>query len=168
MPQIFKNVPPADYRPRWKDLDKYTRVAPAEVPARLTWLPTAGRMKGVVVLASLGDLYRLIRYLDTGEVAYYRRTDMHADPISPPEKLDVEPKRPRRPQMRVGALCWYVVDAAWFLVEITDRHKNNITLRPVTGWDADRMLSWRFPDTIVVGVNSVNGQRIRKLAERYV
>jgi hypothetical protein len=146
----------------------YTPVA--TVPEGLTWKPFGGAVnKTHVVLLSLGNLYRLERNRETGEVAYFKHKDVDA-PKSSAETIDAEPKK-KDVRFRVGSRCWFVdTGPRWYLVEIVRRADNRITIKSVAPFDADKTAPWPYPEELEFVDNPKNPllQRLRKLNARYV
>lgn len=58
-------------------------------------------------------------------------------------KIDAEPKRARG-HYHVGAKCWFVETVGWFLCEVTAYANRRITIKPVTGKDAERQVDWPY------------------------
>ena len=180
MGKAFANVPTHDYRPRWKDLDKFERVENA--PDDLRWSPMTGCGTAAdtrfTVLRSFGDYYRLIRDRNTGEVVYFKRKVEDA-PATPKEKIDEEPKREGQVRYRVGARAWLVVDGRWFCIEVVARtglsrethgEPQRITVKSVTGWDADKLTAWPYGDLLEFPALPSNHlfTQLRPLRDRYV
>lgn len=170
MPRIFKDASTTQYRPRWKDLDLYERVE--SVPEGLKWSPMrgSGKDENVTLLRSMGDYYRLIRWRKTGEVAYFKRKD-DTPAKSPSESIDAEPAPPKQQRFPKGAQAWFVDAGRWFLVEVVERTTSpaRITIKSVTGFDADRAAPWEFGDVLEFPANDHSPLfgRLRKLAARY-
>lgn len=166
MPRTFADVPVSQYRARWKDLDKYERVD--TVPDDLKWRPvTSPGDARFTVLCTIGDYYRLVRDRDTGAVVYYKRKDA-GRAMSPKAQIDSEPKK-RDVRYRVGAHCWFVdSDARWYAVTVVAREPNRMTIRPVTGWDAERIKAWSYGNDLEFPAKSNNPlyQRLRPLKAR--
>jgi hypothetical protein len=167
-PRAFVDVAANAYGPRWADLDQYDVVR--EVPQDLKWAPIPGPSKRTTTLRSIGDLYRLIRWRDTGEVVYYKRRVEHP-PQNPPDVIDAEPERTKGVVFRRGCTCWYVDVRGWFLVRVVARsqHPARITIQPVTGIDADRRCPWPYGEFVEFPAYPGNPlfRRLRRLAERY-
>lgn len=151
MGKTFKHVYSNVYRARWKDAASF--VAVDSVPDGLVWAPYKGPDTNFTVLRSIGDYYRLVRDRNTGAVVYFKRKH-DDDKISPAETIDAEPQPPKQVRYRVGTQCWFVIDTRWYLVEVVERqaHPERITLRPVTGWDAERQTEWVFGELLQFGV----------------
>ncbi len=123
---------------------------PCELPDADTirWRPKGGKpLSTHTVLYSIGGVYKLIRTLATGEVAYFKLKD-EADAVSPPDKIDAEPAKPAQVRYNVGKHCWLILDGRWFCCEVMSRENHTIELRPVTGWDADRTTAWPHGETL--------------------
>ncbi len=166
MPRVFASVPVHEYRHRWKDRDNYERVE--TVPDGMTWRPFFGPGDArFTVLCTIGDFYRLIRDRDTGAVVYFKMKDTGPE-ISPKEKIDAEPPKPKQVRFRKGTRCWFVVDTGhWFLCDVEDRLPQRIVLRPVTGWDVDRQVEWQLVAPLELSSVSHAFKRLRPLAARY-
>lgn len=165
MPRTLPNVSSNTYRARWKDLDQYDRVD--TVPDDLKWRPVQGSgPRRYTVLCTIGDFYRLVRDRDTGEVAYFKRKDAD-QPKSPAEKIDEEPKA-KQVRYRVGAHCWYVDNGKWFLMSVVERDGAKMTLKSVTGWDADRTKEWPVDVLFHLKAGGTLFRRLRPLKARYL
>jgi len=168
-PRAFDDVPSYEYLPRWKDLDSFERVE--DVPPDMKWSPMQGKPDArFTVLRTMGDFYRLIRDRNTGAVAYYKRkTDEPAK--SPAESIDAEPAPKKQQRFPKGAQAWFVDAGRWFLVEVVERTErpNRITVRSVTGWDADRHRAWSYGELLEFPAlpNNPLFSRLKKLAARY-
>lgn len=58
-------------------------------------------------------------------------------------KIDAEPTK-QRVQYRNGQQAWFVNDGRWFLVEIVSNDRFRMTIKPVTGRDAERQVDWPY------------------------
>lgn len=138
------------------------------VPDGIRWKPARGAPKHntVVLVSMFGGLYKLIRDTSTGAVTYYKLKG-EPPPATPKEQIDAEPERPKQQRFHTGTFCWFVSDiGAWFCCEVVSRENNSITLRPTTGWDADKKVPWPFDGDLTIHVGSQSFKRIRKLKDR--
>lgn len=62
-------------------------------------------------------------------------------------KIDAEPARPRA-IYRVGMRCWFVEAGRWFLCEVIANADRRMTIKPVTGRDAERQVDWPYGDQL--------------------
>ena len=187
-PFYRSNKPNAYVAPRPPSKDRYEQVA--SVPDNLRWKPapwgSRPRVPGSrreklppnshTVMFSLGNEYKLVRTRATGEVVYYRLKDIEQK--SPAEKIDTEPAKPEQVRYRVGCFCWFVdSDSRWYCCEVVERtggdratagDAHRITLRPVTGWDAERVKEWPYGDLLEFPSLPANPlfQRLRPLKAR--
>ncbi len=156
---------PARYPPR---LNVYEPVE--TVPEGLRWKAQPGHnvRKDAVVLFSMGNVYKLVRTLATGEVAYFKAKD--GPPKSPSDKIDAEPTPAKQIRYRTGTKCWFVISGRWFLVSVFERDGKRIVLKSETGMDADRTTPWPHPDMLEISASQSNYlyQCLRPLKARYV
>lgn len=137
------------------------------VPDGLTWKPSPGWSNTTTTLYSIGNIYKLVRVRDTGAVTYFKLKGSDV-PKSPAEKIDAEPKKERK-RLDVGSRCWFVdTGPHWYLVEIVARAPNRVTIKSVTGVDADKLAPWPHSELLEFPVHSPLFQRLRKLSARYV
>lgn len=145
----------------------YERVD--SVPDGLTWKPAPEGSHNVlyVVLASLGNIYKLARHKETGVVTYYKLKDTGPE-MRPKSAIDAEPAKPKRTRIESGSKAWFVDDGArWYLVEVEIRNMGGIyTLRSATGWDAERRAEWPFGEVFEFGHNSPLRERLKPLRAR--
>lgn len=140
-----------------KKLPKYELCT--DVPEGITWKPSCGKRAAVpktVTMLSIGNIYKLVRTLATGEVVYYKAIDTGPEK-SPAESIDAEPVKKAQVRYRVGKQCWFVLPEGWFLCEVTRRtggdratfgEPKRIAIKSVTGWDATRTVAWPHPEEI--------------------
>lgn len=135
-------------------------------PDGIKWKPVQGRpSKTHVTLYSIGDVYKLVRVLETGEVAYFKRKD--TDAISLSKKIDDEPDKAKQVRYRVGQMCWLIDDAGrWYCCEVMKRGPRNIELRSVTGFDAERTAAWPYGEVLAFSPKTVLFRRLRPLKAR--
>ena len=85
----------------------------------------------------------------------------------PPADFDDPPRR--RNQYRTGGYCWYVNEwGRWFLCQVVRQERLRMWIRPVTGRDATRRVSWPFDNEleIVSRTDSPMYNRLRPLKDR--
>lgn len=126
----------------------------------------------VTMFSTPGSYYMLVRELNTGVVTYFKRKG--AEPaMTPKDKIDAEPTRGHQVRYRKGAMCWFIGDASrWFLCTVVERGPKSITITPVTGWDAERVVRWPHPNPLKFSSNATNDgdlfRRLRPLKDRYL
>lgn len=143
----------------------------AVVPDGLTWKPAPPyTAKNFTVLLSLGGIYKLVRTRETGAVVYYKlKDDTKATPAA---QIDAEPQRKQQQRFHTGSQCWFVdTGSRWYLVEVVRRSDKPpaISIKSVTGWDADRTAPWGYGEELEFPASQANPlfQRLRKLKDRY-
>jgi hypothetical protein len=158
--------------PRKED---YEPIAYDAIPVGVKWKPSPPHVGPTRAFVSLfGARYRLERVLETGEVTYFERKGLDPDPVATPkDKIDAEPEKKGQTRYRVGAHCWFVGDGArWFLCEVLERGYRRITIKPVTGWDAERLVHWPHPEPFSFSSRIENdgdlARRLRPLKDRIV
>lgn len=142
----------------------------ASVPEGLRWKPGHGpKSARVTTLFSLGNIYKLQRDRDTGALWYYKLRDTGPEK-SPAESIDAEPTAKKQIRYNVGKHCWLIIDGRWFCCEVVGRTQEpaTITLRPTTGWDAERQTPWPHSETLEFTAQPTNPlfQRLRPLKAR--
>ncbi len=162
--------------PRAKPLE-YIPCDYAEVPVGTQWKGQSGygNSKTHTTLFSLyGCTYKLVRELATGEVCYFKLKDTGPEK-SPAAKIDAEPGddgKKAQVRYKVGSHCWLVEPGAlWYLCTVVAREPapaSRITIKPVTGWDADRKAQWPYSEELqfVAKASNVTFQRLRPLQAR--
>lgn len=151
--RVFPHVSTHRYPLDWTEREKFQKVPASALPAGVKWKPPKGRQDGrFTTLTSIGDLYRLLRDRETGDVVYYKRIDSHADLVTPAEVLDAEPKPRKLGLVRVGGVAWFIDDAGfWYCVDVVARAPGkSVTIRSRTGWDADRVRAWPYPELLEI------------------
>lgn len=152
----------------------YEPIDASLVPAGITWkIGSARRLHEMVYVSANSREFLMIRNRTTGACAYGRRRDLPQ--ISPAETIDAEPPRPRL-HLRVGSQCWFVTDGHWFLVEVVARGANydRMTIKSVTGKDAERAADWPYGELVDFPVSKNRGKssglgfydRLRPLSAR--
>lgn len=149
-------MPRKNRLPVFADKDQYTEIPASEVPDGMSWKPRKGRPnQSYTILYSFANVYKLVRKLDTGAVQYFKLKG--APEKSPAAKIDAEPEKGPQVRYRKGTACWLVENGKWFCVEVVDRTGANretwgeparITIRPITGWDAERTTQWPYGDLL--------------------
>lgn len=149
-----------------------TTYAPVEtVPDGLTWKPAPHKPpKDKTILYSMGNIYKLVRDRVTGEVAYFMREDAD-NTKSPASAIDAEPAKPKQVRYNTGKHCWFVdTDNRWYCCEVVERKQtpDRITIRPVTGWDAERVKEWPYSELLEFPAKDNNPlfKRLRPLKAR--
>lgn len=155
--------------------EHYEPIDYAAIPVGVKWKPSVGNQREArrTYFSTPGNFYKLIRQLDTGDVAYFKLKDFGAEK-SPAEKeadrrrIDAEPERPKQVRYGVGKHCWLIVNARWFCCEVTARtqNPNTITLRPTTGWDAERKTPWPHEGDLTFSSVSTLFKHLRPLKAR--
>lgn len=121
----------------------YVPCTLADVRPGVTWTKTTGPSKYRAVYHSrYGADFKLVRNNVTGAVAYYKRIEP-PPPISPAEVIDAEPQK-QRARYSEGTQCWLIISGTWFLVQVVARTKFRMTIKTVTGKDAERQVDWAF------------------------
>lgn len=147
---------------------RYERVD--SVPDGLTWKPRKGRPSSAhTTLFSIGNIYKLVRVRETGDVTYYRLREAFADAKSPAEQIDAEPVPLKQQRFRAGTFAWFVdTGARWYCVEVVSRDEGRIIIRPTTGWDAERVSEWPYGNELEFPARPNNPlfMRLRKLNAR--
>lgn len=151
----------------------YEPVDYAAIPVGVKWKPSRGKPgpHTRTMYSTPGNTYKLIRQLDTGDVAYFKLKDTGPEK-SPAEKIDAEPQKKGQVRYRVGSYCWLVLDGLWFCCEVMKRGREpgttvpTIELRPTTGWDADRKASWPHGETLTFSARTPLFKHLRPLKAR--
>lgn len=152
---------------------------PLDAEPDVRWRPAKHIKKtnpNTVMVSTPGGFYKLVRQRDTGEVKYFKHKsvdELPPDRKSPAELIDAEPKKKGQVRYRVGALCWFVdSDAKWYLCKVLARQgsPSRITIKPETGWDAERKMPWPYADPIQFPAYATSPMfmRLRPLKARYV
>lgn len=152
----------------------YTPVRIEDVPKGLSWklTPGAARNLGYVLEYSMGRIYKRVTDKRTGDAIYYRLLDLPE--ATPAEVIDSEPTTGTptlggQTRYHVGNHCWFIdTDERWYLCTVVARTPHRITIRPVTGRDADREKDWPYGGELEFPCNANNRvfQRLRPLRMR--
>lgn len=150
--------------------EDYEPIDTSKVPEGLRWKPAqAKKSLKRVTLMSFGNVYKLVRNLETGDVEYFVHKESNV-PMTSKEKIDAEPAKRALVKYHVGHHCWYIDEGGfWFLMRVTGRDAsgNKATFSPVTGWDADRMKQWMHGDiAFITQQGSPHFRRLRPLGDR--
>lgn len=131
---------------RSKRAHLYTPIKAADVTPGLTWKRSVGKHTHVRVEYSFGNVYKRVTDTRTGDVIFYRL--LAEAPATPAERIDAEPQKSGQVRYRLGSHCWFVDnDSRWYLCVVVDRKplpQRRITIRPVTGRDAEREKDWPY------------------------
>lgn len=144
----------------------YTAIREDQVPAGIEWRRAPGGKNAVNYYYSFGKTYKKVVDTVTGAAVYYKLID-EGTPMS--ANVDAEPKRAGQVRYRVGAHCWFVdTDSRWYLCEVISRAAFRMTIRPVTGQDAEHVVPWPYGGDLEFSgkVGSRLYQRLRPLKDR--
>ena len=90
--------------------------------------------------------------------------------MTPAHIIDAEPTPPPgQVRYRVGTFCWLIDGSKrWWLCEVVGRPENRITLRSVTGKDAERCTDWPYGELLEFNAFKTSGlfSRLRPLRYR--
>jgi hypothetical protein len=140
-----KPYTPRPYKEQSKRAELYEPIELSAMPAGVKWKPRRGppSKTHVVFYSTPGSFYKLMREIASGDVVYFKLKDTGPS-ISPAERIDAEPVAPKQVRYHAGSHCWFVRDGLWFCCLVVERTVSpaTVTLRPVTGWDADRKAQW--------------------------
>jgi hypothetical protein len=152
--------------------ERYEECPYADIPADIRWKPAAAQRPDCLwrTFYTIGNVYKLIRILDTGAVTYFRLKEKA--PVTPAAQLDAEPAPPaaRAPSLHVGARVWFVAPGDhWYELEVVGRAGacgRRVTFKSTTGWDAKRESPWPHDAPIEFAVSGPLRRRLRHISER--
>lgn len=163
-----------------KFADRYQPIDASEVSSKVVWNRGAGRSHKACFY-SLGKNYKKLVDLATGAVEYFKLKDTAEAPIHPwtpkptatptssPVTIDAEPQRRLQVRYRLGVQCWYVHEGRWYLCEVvkrTPKPRSKMTIRPVTGRDSTREVTWPFDGDLEFAPKSTWFAHLRPLRDR--
>jgi hypothetical protein len=164
--------------------EDYEPVATESVPEGLKWKPSKGaHSKTQVTLFSFGNIYKLVRSLETGAAQYFKLKGSDVAK-SPAEKIDAEPgtesgRKKEQVRYRVGCKAWFLdTGNRWYLIEVVARIGENretfgepkrIIIKSATGMDADKRTPWPYGAELEFPAKPDNAlfMRLRPLKARY-
>jgi hypothetical protein len=149
-------------------------VKASDVPGGLTWKRGDGppAINVAVEYSVMGKTYKRVTDRSTGEAIYYRLL-VEEKPMTPAEVIDAEPiKSAQKTQYRLGTKCWFIdSDGRWYLCVVagrTPRPGSRVTIRPVTGLDAEREKPWPYGGELEFAATGLSQlfKRLRPLRAR--
>jgi hypothetical protein len=151
--------------------ERYEACTLADIPVGVRWKPAPGQRPDCPwrTFFTIGNVYKLIRILDTGAVTYFKLKEN--DAVTPADKIDAEvvPKRERL-RLSIGAHVWFVdTDDRWYELEVVEKNGSNgrrTTFKPVTGWNDKRDLEWPYGELLEFPTASALYQRLRSINTR--
>lgn len=144
----------------------------ASVPDGLKWKPAGKSTRTVTLVSTPRSLYKIVRYLDSGAVAYYRRVEDEKSPANLSDddhrRINAEPEPTGQVRYNVGKCCWFIHYGRWFCCEVIARTQdpNTITLRPTTGWNTTRQTPWPYEGDLTFSATSALFKFLRPLKAR--
>ena len=151
--------------------ERYEECAFSDIPPDIRWKPAPATRHQCPwrTFFTIGNVYKLIRILDTGAVTYFKLKDTGT--VTPKDKLDAddEPARPRQPQLSVGTHVWFVDGNRWFELEVVEKSGSKgrrVTFKSVTGWDDKREVEWGLGTLLEFPTHSPLFARLRRINTR--